>query len=391
MRINLANPSDVMIFANPANANSTSPGFVKVVEDQPNWNLLCRFTTPQFSTDGTMWTLYNNTISGHPELWYWPAASRLATTSAATYQPMKKISVPKLPTSNSDVMITLAKNPTIVAMAGDIPNGGSIMFYDHKGTPETTNDDKYVYMNSIHDQDGGSVSFLAVNSLYEDPSTGLVWILSQRGVFTVNPKTAFEDPSRVNRIKVARNDGTNLADYLLNEINVHSMSEDGEGRKWFSTSNGLVCTSSDGRTILAEFTTDNSYLPSNEVFATCYNPDNNSMLVATNGGLVEMFPSGSGGSSNGTGSEIRPFPNPVEPDFYGWVRIDNIADGSLVKITDSKGGLVKELGPARGGSVEWDVSGMNNRRVATGVYYIMVSPGSSGDGKAQIAKILVLN
>ena len=80
----------------------------------------------------------------------------------------------------------------------------------------------------------------------------------------------------------------------------------------------------------------------------------------------------------------------MEPDFYGWVRIDNIADGSLVKITDAKGGLVKEMGPVEGGGVEWDVTGLNNQRVNTGVYYIMVSPGASG-GDSSINKILVLN
>lgn len=104
-----------------------------------------------------------------------------------------------------------------------------------------------------------------------------------------------------------------------------------------------------------------------------------------------MFPSGSGNSASSDSQEFRVYPNPVEPDYYGWVRIDNITDGSLVKITDAKGGIVKELGPAQSGAVEWDVSGLNNRRVSTGVYYVMVSPGNSGDGKTQIQKILVLN
>lgn len=390
MRINLANPSDMMIFANPSNANAPDDGFVKVADDLNAWNILCRLSTPSFSTDGTLWTLYNNADKERAELWYWPSADRLATTSAATYRPMKKIEVPLFTSSNDDVMTTLTKNKNIIAIGG-FSNYGTVMFYDHNGTPDVTSDDRYVHLTDLYDQDGGGVAFQSVNNLREDPATGLVWILSQRGVFTVNPATVFEDPTRVNRIKVARNDGTNLADYLLNEINVFDMIIDGEGRKWFTTSNGIVCTSQDGRQILGEFTTENSYLPSDVVYTACFNPSNHSLMVATDGGLVEMFPSGSGSSSAESGSEMRVYPNPVEPDFYGWVRIDNIADGSLVKITDSKGGLVRELGPAQGGSVQWDVSGLNNSRVSTGVYYIMVSPGSSGDGKAQIAKILVLN
>ena len=387
MRMNLSNPDDVLILANTSSKNKDVKGFIEVVGDQA-WASLCRFTTPQFTPDGTMWTIYNNNDQGRNELWSWPAADRQACTSAATYRPMKKTNIPKFPNGNDDVMITLSRHKNMVVIGG-LKDGGSLMIFDHNGTPEYTGDDRYVFMTNPYDQDGGGVTFIVVNALAEDPETGIVYIMTQRGLFTVNPATVFDAPNQVNRIKVARNDGTNLADYLLNEINVNHMSIDAEGRKWFSTSNGLVCTSKDCRTILGEFTTDNSYLPGNNIFATAYNPDNGSLMVATEGGLVEMFPSGSGGSTTGE-SEFRAYPNPVEPDYYGWVRIDNLADGSLVKITDAQGGIVKELGPVQGGSVEWDVSGYNNRRVSTGVYYIMVSPGSNG-GSTQIQKILVLN
>lgn len=389
MRVNLANPNDVLVMANPSNANASCTNFIPIAEDQQTWNRLCRFSTPRFAADGTMWTLYNNADMDRAELWYWPSADRAATTSAATYRPMKKINLTtNFPNGNRDEILPLTQNKNIIVIGG-YEDGGRLMFYDHNGTPNVTSDDRYVMMENPYDQDGGVVEFLSINSLHEDPSSGLVWIMSQRGLFTVNPATVFDNPNQVNRIKVARNDGTNLADYLLNEINVNNMSVDGEGRKWFSTSNGLVCTSRDGRSILGEFTTDNSYLPNDNIYVTCYNPDNNSLLVGTDGGLVEMFPSGSGSSTTDQ-SGMRVYPNPVEPDFYGWVRIDNVADGSLVKITDSKGGVVKELGPVQGGSVQWDVAGTNNSRVSTGVYYIMVSPGSGG-GKSEISKILVLN
>lgn len=391
LRLNLANPNDMLIMANPANSNSNREGFIKIVDDLTSWNILCRFTPPQFTPDGTMWTLYNNNDIKQQELWYWPPADRAATMSSATYRPMKKIALSGLKSSNYDLMITLKKHPNIVVIGGDISNYGSVLVYDHNGTPGTTNDDRKVIINNPYDQDGGNVSFLQVNALAEDPETGLVYIMTQRGLFTFNPATIFDNPGTVNRIKVARNDGTNLADYLLNEINVHHMSIDGEGRKWFSTASGLVCTSRDGRSILGEFSPENSYLQEGGVYATAYNPENNSLMVATEGGLLEMFPSGSGNSTTGGTAGMRVYPNPVEPDFYGWVRIDNITDGSLVKITDSRGGIVKELGPVQGGSIEWDVSGLNNTRVSTGVYYIMVSPGSSSEGKTEISKILVLN
>lgn len=390
LRLNLAHPEQMMIMAQPHNANSKCDGFVTVAEDQAVWDDLCRFTLPRFGTDGTMWTVFNNHNASRSELWYWPAADRLASISPATFRPMKKINLPALANRNDHEMIVLSKTRNIIVISGFDGQGSVIMLYNFNGTPDNTTDDRYVVIKSPQDQDGGTVDFGGINGFVEDPSTGLVWILAERGLFTLNPVTAFENPGLVNRIKVARNDGTNLADYLLNEVNVLDMCIDGEGRKWFATASGLVCTAADGRSILGEFTTEDSYLPGEAIYAVAFNPENNSLMVATEGGLAEMFPSGSGGSSGNGASSIRAYPNPVEPDFYGYVRIDNIPEGSLVKITDAGGGLVKELGLVSGGSVEWDISGHHNRRVASGVYYVMVSPGSSG-GSTQISKILVLN
>lgn len=390
-RFNLENPDEVMIFGNPSNKYKSFNGFVEVVPDQAVWSILCRFTPPQFDNEGRMWAAYAHNDEERLRLYYWSAPDRIATTSKATYRPMKYFTVPNFVVRNDDAMTVLkhSQNRNIIAI-GSSYNYGGVYLYDHNGTPDNTNDDRHVDIHFPYDQDGGAVQFLGVNATVEDPETGLLWILSQRGLFTLNPVSAFDNPTSVNRIKVARNDGTNLADYLLNEVNVYCMAIDGEGRKWFGTANGLVCTSRDGKTILAEFTPQNSPLPSDDVYAIEYNPSNGSMMLGTDAGLVELFPSGSGSSSTTDASGVRVYPNPVEPDFYGWVRIDNVADGSLVKITDAQGGVVKELGPVQGGAVEWDVTGFNNRRVATGVYYIMVSPGSSG-GNSSINKILVLN
>lgn len=389
-RINLEDPSDILLMGQASNPYKNFSEFIQVVPDLAIWNALCRFSVPRFDSEGRMWMTYNYE-NQEEHLYYWTAADRKATTSPASYRPMKKIVAKGLTPQNFDVLtaMTYPANRNFIAIASDV-NYGGVYLYDHNGTPEVTSDDRYVLINNPYDQDGGSVTFNGVNDVVEDPESGMLWILSQRGLFTVNPVNAFNNPTSVNRIKVARNDGTNLADYLLNEVNVYCMAIDGEKRKWFGTSNGLVCTTSDGRAILGEFTTENSYLPSGDVYALCYNPENNSLMAATGQGLVEVFPSGSGGNASTSSNDVRVYPNPVEPDFYGWVRIDNVADGSLVKITDATGGIVKELGPVEGGAVQWDVTGHNNKRVATGVYYIMVSPGSAG-GNTSINKILVLN
>lgn len=267
----------------------------------------------------------------------------------------------------------------------------TIMVYDTNGTPGTTGDDqKATVTGNVFDQDGGEVSLYLANCTYEDPSTGFVWFGTSSGVYYLQPRSILKGQRNVNRIKVARNDGTSLADYLLNGVGVNSIIADPEGRKWFGSAGaGIVVTSSDGKTVLGEFTTANSEIPSDNVYSLCYNPSSRSMMVSTDKGLAELFLGGAPGASDGE-QRVRAYPNPVAPDYYGWVTIDGLPDNSLVKIVDAQGNLVRELGRAEAGSIQWDVNNLYNRRVNTGVYYILSSP-ASGSGDSNVAKILIMN
>ena len=396
LRINLDDPSDLLNIGHPNSENAGQSYFVDFFPVQSNYKSLCRLPAPRFDNNGTMWAIYNASAAtedeGRVDLYYWTKEDRLASTTPGRFRPLKKLRIPEMVSSHVDYVnaLTHPNNANIVVVCG-MSNAGAVVIYDHNGTLDNTSDDRYVIINNPSDQDGGQVIFNAVNNTFEDPATGMLWLLTQRGVFTVNPVTAFDDPGHVNRIKVARNDGTSLADYLLNEVNTYNMAVDGEGRKWFFTGGaGVVCTTADGRQVVQEFNTSNSRIPVDDVYAGCWNPDNRSMMLATSQGLVEMFPSGAG-TLDGKDSPARIFPNPVEPDFYGYVRIDNVVDGSLVKVTDINGNIIKELPRADGGSTQWDVTGLDNTRVKTGVYYILVSPGASGEGNTSVNKILVFN
>jgi hypothetical protein len=85
------------------------------------------------------------------------------------------------------------------------------------------------------------------------------------------------------------------------------------------------------------------------------------------------------------------YPNPVRPDYYGWVTIDGLADNSIVKIADAYGNIVRELGLSEGGSVKWDVTNYDHKRVRTGVYYVLASSGPGDTNLSNVTKILVVN
>lgn len=163
---------------------------------------------------------------------------------------------------------------------------------------------------------------------------------------------------------------------------------DNAGTKWYATMGGLVQTSADGTHIIRQLTTDNSLIPSNSVYDICYNPESNSLFISTDKGYAEYFQPGS--SDGSVFTEVKAYPNPVRPDYVGWITIEGLVDNCLVKIVDAAGNLVKELGHSAGGKVLWDGTNITNAKVNSGVYYIMSTSAGEGTSEANVGKILVV-
>ena len=402
LRLDLKNPTQSIHMSKPSDifGGNGKPGFVAIVPDNnPNttWGDQCVFAAPAFDNAGNMWTAFVNPecancqyVGTYTELWVWPPSARAASTSANNVQGWVRLKIDNLQTGNNPKVLPLkaSVNKNIVLHSGNTVTS-SMLVLNHNGTIENQSDDKTALVKNLYDQDGESIGFVKVYDWYEEPSTGMVWVSYGKGIFTFNPSETFTNPTNARRIKVARNDGTNLADYLLEGIQVNCITADPQGRKWFATSGaGLVCTTSDGREILNTYTPDNSELPGSTVYSLCYNPSNNSMMISTDKGLCELFLSGASGL-NETG--VRAYPNPVRPDYFGYVNIDGLPQNAMVKIVDTAGNLIKECGLASNGLVQWDVTNLKMKRVPGGVYYIMTSNGPSGDSYAEVAKVLVVN
>ncbi len=372
------------------------PGHVSIQNPYSTWSNTFMVTNPVFDSNGNLFVAHVNTEvekQYFPEIWIWTPENRRASVSPEAFQPFCRLKVQDIIASTNNMVLPLSyqgnRNMAVV-FSLDLYERPFVV-YDHNGTFDTDADDRQGSMitKDLEDNEGK----LGCHYLYcaiEDPATGLVWVGSDNGVFTFDPNDAFTDPKKVSRIKVSRNDGTSLADYLLSGTTVNDISIDGMGRKWFSLSGGgLVCTSSDGKTILLEIDSENSLLPSDLVYASRYNPDNNSMMIATSAGLCEYFLNGQSAESGVSG--VRAYPNPVRHDYYGWVTVDGLEEDCIVKIADSAGNIVRELGPASAGRVQWDVCGMDLNRVPSGVYFVLASSGPGGGSYSEATKILVIN
>ena len=240
--------------------------------------------------------------------------------------------------------------------------------------------------SEAYDQDGEQITWTNIMSLTEDKN-GYVWVGTTEGIYSFNPAQAFGETLSVVRPKVPRNDGTGYADRLMDGIQVNDIAVDGANRKWIATnSSGLFLVNADGSQIIRKFNTTNSPLASNTVYRVCCNPNNNSVYITTPAGLFEYFSDSSPAESSY--DNLLAYPNPVRPDYGGEVTITGMMDGSLVKIADASGQVIRQL-KSTGGMTTWDLCDEGGNRVGTGVYLVLCSQ-SSGSGKAAVTKIAVI-
>ncbi len=253
-----------------------------------------------------------------------------------------------------------------------------------------TSDDRAVVVNNIVDQDGKTFSPDYFTCFAEDKN-GRVWVGTNMGVFEIaNPASVFTSDFRINHLKVPRNDGTNLADYLLDNEEVRCIGVDASNRKWIGTVNsGLYLVSPDGSEVIAHFNTDNSPLGSNAITSLYVDPNSNSVFVGTLTGLYEY--SSDSAPAAPDYSNVYAYPNPVEPGYTGWITITGLMDNSLVKIMDAGMHLVYQT-TSEGGMAMWDGCSLSGARVKSGVYYVLASTSDDSQSAGDVvAKILVIN
>ncbi len=261
-----------------------------------------------------------------------------------------------------------------------------VLFYDD-GNPASSNIQTKIY-SSLTDQDGKDFTWNYINCFAEDKN-GKVWMGTNVGVVEFSPQNAFTSNSfTINHIKVPRNDGTNLADYLLDNTDVTCIAIDGSNRKWIGTStSGILLVSEDGSEILEQFTTDNSPLLSNKVLSVCCNPLNNKVYIGTDKGLMEYSSDSEPPAENY--NDIYAFPNPVRPEYTGQITIRGLMENSLVKISDSEGNVVKSI-RSTGGMTTWDGCNSQGEPVKSGVYYVFASQNENETSSGAVTKILII-
>lgn len=269
------------------------------------------------------------------------------------------------------------------------------ILYNPNGADNNTHDQS-AYITTLKDQDGNLYSLSkTISYIYDiqEDLDGKIWILTNIGPFLVeNVANTFNYAQKnagiglVKRIKVPRNDGTNLADYLLANTSCTAMVTDRNNQKWIGTLNeGIYLLSSDGLREIAHYTTENSPLHSDDITSLAYDEEEQRLFIACDGGLIIYHTEDIEPSEDF--SSFYCYPNPLRPDYYGDVEIRGLMANTQVSITDAAGNLIwKTL--CEDGNAQWNGRDNDGNRVAPGVYFVHAI--SKNTSKGEIFKLLVL-
>ena len=266
-------------------------------------------------------------------------------------------------------------------------NNGGFFCLDTNGTLENTRDDRHRLRSTIINQDGTSYSPNEYYCMAED-FDGRIWCGTDYGLFVINDAESFLDEDfRFEQVKIARNDGSGLADYLLNGAIISCITVDGANRKWIGTNNnGLYLVSADGTEMIHHFMTDNSPLLHNNIKSIAVNPVSGEVMVGTEMGLCSYMSNATEAAEQLEKSNVLAYPNPVRSDYTGPIAVKGLTMDAEVKILSTTGQLVWS-GISNGGTFTWNGCNKSGRRVASGVYHVVAN---NAEGKKTIVTRIIV-
>jgi hypothetical protein len=240
----------------------------------------------------------------------------------------------------------------------------------------------------------GSLPDLNVRTLAVDQNNR-VWIGTQKGLVVYsNASGLFESDIYDAEPVIVEDDG--VPRRLLGEQPVNSIAIDGAENKWFGTdTGGVLGTNPSGSETRYVFNKDNSPLPSNRVLKVKVDDSDGRVYFATDKGIV-AFDSGVAPYGESL-EEVYAYPNPARKNHES-VTIagrngTQLPRGTNVKILDTAGRLVHETNvevgqETQGGKVIWDRTNLRGRKVASGVYIVLLTlPDTSETASTKIAII----
>ncbi len=264
-----------------------------------------------------------------------------------------------------------------------IPRLNALVAYDAKKTVNISDDTAYILnqSNGFDPNSGGNISVALDKS-------GDAWIGGDLGLRVL--------PNAVSEVKTPANatvepiviEQNGLGEELFRDSQILQIEVDAGDHKWVSVDGGGVYyLSSDGQQTIKRFTKENSPLPTNSITDIKVDKKTGKVYFVSYDGIVTY--QGDVADVTSEFGNVLVYPNPVVySNFKGKVTIKGLAEVTNIRIADAAGNVVHSA-VARGGYYEWDLNNQRGKRVASGIYFVLMT-NEDGSDKAT-AKIAVVN
>lgn len=262
-----------------------------------------------------------------------------------------------------------------------LPRGNNFLVYDPKKTQSIT-DDTFTLLTESNGLPGSATGSLSVAF---DKSND-AWIGTDVGLRILrNAAAEVENNPKLEPIVIEQG---GLAEELFRDSQVLQIEVDSGNQKWISIDGGGVYyLSESGEQVIKRFTKENSPLPTNTVTDIKVDKKTGKVYFVTYEGIVTYQGDVADVTSNF--GNVLVYPNPVVyAQFKGKVTIKGLAEKTNIRITDAAGNIVHSA-VARTGYYEWDLNNQKGKRVASGIYFVLMTNEDASD-KAT-AKIAVVN
>lgn len=265
--------------------------------------------------------------------------------------------------------------------------GAGVMAFDDNGTLGDASDDRYRILNT--GENSGNLPSSTVEAIAVDLDNN-IWVGTEEGMRVLfNSFNVFDAAAgEYNFQRLLIEFGENV-EIVLGTTHITDIEIDGANRKWIGTQNaGVFLFSSDGLELIENFTAQNSPLLSNAILDIAIDQNTGETYFVTDEGMISYRSDASQGDRNY--ANVKVFPNPVYPDYFGPITIQGIASNSMVKITDLSGKLVYET-QSNGGTAVWDGLTLDGKRATTGVYLIWTAVDLEGVRGRAVGKVVFVN
>lgn len=260
-------------------------------------------------------------------------------------------------------------------------SGGGLLIYDYKNTPPSLSDDRFKIIRKANNLPADGVVSMAIDK------NGDAWIGGRLGLRILqNPSAAIDEDNPQAEPIIIEENGT--GEELFRDSQILQIEVDQGNQKWVSVDDGGVFyLSSNGEKTLNQFTRANSPLPTNSVTDIKVDSKTGKVYFVTLDGVVVY--QGDVLEVTENFGDVLVYPNPVVyAQYKGNVRIRGLAAKTNIRITDAAGNLVHQA-IARGGSYEWNLANNRGVRVASGIYFVLMTNEDGTD--TATAKIAVVN